>query len=114
MLAGFVSLFFSKREGAVIYFGIYSHLIFNLHDLQIFTGNSAVCMKVADHQVQKVMTLVAKHRSDVPQFLDLLSAIVKVEELDLPLKRNQTYVMTYFMQYRTEIAYVIDQSKEER
>ena len=71
-------------------------------------------MKVQGHQVQKVMSLVAEHGAKVPQFLDLLSAIVKVEELDLPLKRNQSYVMTYFMQYRAEIAGIIDQPEQER
>ena len=35
---------------------------------------------------------------------------VTVEELNLPLKRNQDYVMKYFMQYRTEISKVIEQS----
>jgi inositol 1,4,5-triphosphate receptor type 1 len=41
----------------------------------------------------------------------LLNAIVKVEELDLPLKRNQGFVMNYFMQYRAEVAFVIDQDE---
>jgi inositol 1,4,5-triphosphate receptor type 1 len=49
--------------------------------------------------------------STEPQFLDLLNAIVKVEELDLPLKRNQGFVMNYFMQYRAEVAFVIDQDE---
>ena len=38
----------------------------------------------------------------------------KVEELNLPLKRNQGYVMKYFMQYRGEVAYVIDQEPGKR
>ena len=66
------------------------------------------------HHVQKVMSLVAEHRQEIPQFLDLLNAIVKVEELDLPLKRNQSFVMTYFMQFRAEIAFVIDRPEQER
>lgn len=57
------------------------------------------------------MSLVAENKANVPQFLDLLNAVVKVEELDLPLKRNQGYVMTYFMQFRSEVAYVIDQDE---
>ncbi len=46
------------------------------------------------------MVLASVHLNKAPQFLDLLNAIVKVEELNLPLKRNQGYVMKYFMQYR--------------
>ena len=52
--------------------------------------------------------------SQAPQLLDLLNAVVKVEELDLPLKRNQGYVMKYFMQHRNEIGYSVDQEPEKR
>lgn len=57
--------------------------------IQVFTGNKVTCMKVLAYQIQTIMSLAAIHRSDAPQFLDLLNAIVKVEELNLPLKRNQ-------------------------
>ncbi|XP_062567417.1 inositol 1,4,5-trisphosphate receptor type 3-like isoform X1 [Saccostrea cucullata] len=81
---------------------------------EVFTGNSNTCMKISGNQVQKIMTLVAKNKENVPQFLDLLNAVVKVEELDLPLKRNQSFVMQYFMQFRTDIAHVIDQDEQAR
>lgn len=71
-------------------------------------------MKIMPHQIQRVMALVAKHLKRAPQFLDLLNAVVKVEELNLPLKRNQGYVMGYFMQYRTEVAYIIDRDSTAR
>jgi inositol 1,4,5-triphosphate receptor type 1 len=80
----------------------------------VFTGNKQTCLKILSHQVQKIMMLVAKHTTKAPQFLDLLNAVVKVEELNLPLKRNQAYIMKYFMQYRNEVAFVIDQSAEKR
>ena len=64
--------------------------------------------------MQKIMALVAANKETVPQFLDLLNAVVKVEELDLPLKRNQGFVMQYFMQYRSDVAYVIDQDEKSR
>lgn len=83
-------------------------------DFQVFTGNSNTCMKISGNQVQRIMTLVAKNKEKVPQFLDLLNAVVKVEELDLPLKRNQSFVMQYFMQFRSDIANVIDQDEAAR
>lgn len=86
---------------------------FSIH-LQVFTGNSNTCMKITSHQVHKIMNLVTVHKEAVPQLLDLLNAIVKVEELDLPLKRNQSFVMQYFMQYRADIAHVIDQDENAR
>lgn len=71
-------------------------------------------MKITSNKVHKIMNLVTVHKEAVPQLLDLLNAIVKVEELDLPLKRNQSFVMQYFMQYRADIAHVIDQDENAR
>ncbi|XP_023930445.1 inositol 1,4,5-trisphosphate receptor type 3 [Lingula anatina] len=79
---------------------------------EVFTGNKMTCMRIMPHQVKRVMELVAQHHLDVPQFLDLLNAVVKVEELDLPLKRNQGYVMKYFMEYRTDVAAIVDKHKD--
>lgn len=46
-------------------------------------------MKILPYQIQRIMQLVSQQLHKAPQFLDLLNAIVKVEELNLPLKRNQ-------------------------
>ncbi|KAL3848190.1 hypothetical protein ACJMK2_019064, partial [Sinanodonta woodiana] len=81
---------------------------------EVFKGNRNNCMRIMQHHVHRIMVLVAEHKSDVPQFLDLLNAIVKGEELGLPLKRNQSFVMTYFMQFRADVAYVIDQDEKAR
>ncbi|XP_070538210.1 inositol 1,4,5-trisphosphate-gated calcium channel ITPR3-like [Ptychodera flava] len=81
---------------------------------EVFTGNKTTCLKIRIHNVQKIMQLVAQHLNEVPEFLELLNAIVKVEELNLPVKRNQSYVMKFFMQYRSEVAYVLDQPPESR
>ena len=67
----------------------------------MFTGNKQTCLKILTYQVQKIMGLVAKHTTKAPGFLDLL-------------KRNQAYVMKSFMQYRAEVAQVIDQPLEGR
>jgi len=71
-------------------------------------------MKISGLQVQKVMTIVSRTKDTVPEFLDMLNAVVKVEDLDLPIKRNQGFVMQYFMQFRNEVAFVIDQSESAR
>ncbi len=71
-------------------------------------------MKILPYQIDRIMSLVAQHTVKAPQFLDLLSAIVKVEEINLPLKRNQGYVMKSFMEYRTAVAFVLDQPAADR
>ncbi|CAH1239566.1 ITPR1 [Branchiostoma lanceolatum] len=81
---------------------------------EIFTGFKLTCLKVQQHHVEQVWELVEEHGEMCCEFLDLLNAIVKVEELDLPLKRNQSFVMKFFMQFRSEVAGVIDRSAEER
>lgn len=49
-----------------------------------------------------------------PEFLDLLSMIVKVLGTGLTLKRNQAYVMKYIMQNYKKVAYVLDQPRDIR
>ena len=53
---------------------------------QVFTGNKTTCMKILPNHVARIMSLAAQHLSQAPQLLDLLNAVVKVEELDLPLE----------------------------
>lgn len=71
-------------------------------------------MKIMPYQIQKIMSLVAEHRTNAPNLLELLQIIICVGETFVPLKRNQSYVMKYLMQMRTEVAEVLDRSVEER
>ena len=71
-------------------------LLINNILLQIFTGNEALCKKVPTHQVQKIMELIAEHKTGAPLLLDVLNALVKTDKAHVPLKRNQgtnTYVV---------------------
>ena len=60
------------------------------------------------------MNLAAEHKANGAEFLDLLCAIVKVEDLDLPLKRNQGYVMKAVMTHYNDVAYIMNEPKEKR
>jgi hypothetical protein len=72
------------------------------------------CMKIMPYQIQKIMSLVAEHRSKAPNLLALLQTIICVDDNYLPLKRNQSYVMKYLMQLRSEVAEVLDRSGSQR
>jgi len=72
------------------------------------------CLKILPQQIQSIVDLAATHQEKVPEFLDLLNVIVKVEDLGLTLKRNQAYVMKYLMQDYAKLAYVFDQPREFR
>ena len=60
------------------------------------------------------MLLVAESQQAAPEFLELLHALVKVEGLDLTIKRNQALVMKYIMQNFKKAAYVLDQPRNLR
>ena len=77
---------------------------------QAFVGNQSTCLKIQPKQVMKIVQLIAEHKEKVPEFLDLLCAIVKVEGMDMALKRNQAFVMKFFMQYYNKISNVLDES----
>jgi len=82
--------------------------------LQVFIANQATCLKVHPQQVKKIVRLAAEHQHNASEFLDLLNVLVKVEGLDLTIKRNQALVMKYIMQNFKKAAYVLDQPREAR
>jgi inositol 1,4,5-triphosphate receptor type 1 len=81
---------------------------------EVFTGNQEMCLKIRGYQVQKIVELLAQHQLDASEFLDLLKAVVKVEELDLPLKRNQGFVMTYINQNRSKLAWILESNAADK
>ncbi|CAH1798283.1 unnamed protein product [Owenia fusiformis] len=81
---------------------------------EAFAGNQTTCQKVLPRQIQRIVLLTAEHKEEVPEFLDLLNAIAKVQGLDLALRRNQTHIMKFIMQNYSRTAYVIDKPKEKR
>ncbi|XP_059139568.1 inositol 1,4,5-trisphosphate receptor type 1-like isoform X3 [Physella acuta] len=81
---------------------------------EVFTDNQSICLKVQPRQIQRIVMLAAECQHSAPEFLDLLKTLVKVESLDLTIKRNQALVMKYIMQTFKKSAYVLDQSREQR
>ena len=65
--------------------------------MKAFIGNQTVSLKVQPKQVQKIVSLVGELQENCPELLLLLQAIAKVQQLDIPLKRNQAYVMKFMM-----------------
>lgn len=82
--------------------------------LQVFYGNQNTCLKINPRQIQKIVNRAAELQDRAPEFLDLLSMIVKVAGTGLTLKRNQAYVMKYIMQNYKKLAFVLDLPREER
>ena len=71
-------------------------------------------MKVHPQQIKKIVRLAADNQNKASEFLNLLNVLVKVEGLDLTIKRNQALVMKYIMQNFKKAAYVLDQQRESR
>ena len=82
--------------------------------VQVFYGNQTTCLKINPRQIQKIVNRAADLQERGPEFLDLLSMIVKVAGTDLTLKRNQAYVMKYIMQNFKKVAFVLDLPRDER
>ncbi|XP_060075349.1 inositol 1,4,5-trisphosphate receptor type 1-like [Ylistrum balloti] len=81
---------------------------------ELFIANQTTCLKVHSKQVQKIVLLAAQYQNEAPEFLELLKVLVKVEGLDLTIKRNQALVMKYIMQNFRKAAYVLDQPRDSR
>ncbi|KAH3769464.1 hypothetical protein DPMN_170733 [Dreissena polymorpha] len=98
------------RENDNVQFRIFNHLDVLL-DVTVVPSDLALALK---EQVKKIVRLAAEHQHNASEFLDLLNVLVKVEGLDLTIKRNQALVMKYIMQTFKKAAYVLDQSREAR
>ena len=88
------------------------HLHFEF--LQVFTNNKNLCLKVTTNTIEKMVELAMKHNESATELLDLLKAVVKVEELNLPVKRNQLCVMKYLTSYTGKLDKVMRLSLETR
>ena len=71
--------------------------------LQAFVGNAASCRKVQAGRVEKIIELLCEFKHEVPEYIDVLYAMLKVAGTDTPLRRNQALVMKYIMRSFAQI-----------
>eukprot|EP00055_Hartaetosiga_balthica_P014270 m.77659 g.77659 ORF g.77659 m.77659 type:complete len:2539 (+) comp8548_c0_seq6:41-7657(+) len=79
---------------------------------EAFTGNHKLCLAVTESELKQLMTLLEQETINSPMLLILLEAILKAENLDLPLRRNQTMVVKFLLESRSIIidpAYIDDE-----
>jgi hypothetical protein len=62
-----------------------------------------LCLLVREDTIHHILRILAHERYKTKALLTALEAIVMIEELDLPLKRNQTIIMKYLPQYRDQL-----------
>jgi hypothetical protein len=82
--------------------------------MQAFVGNLSTCLKVQSHHVEAVVKLLSEFSNGVPELLELLCAVVKVSGIDVPLRRNQSYVMKCIMRSFVHVADDFNQTREYR
>lgn len=81
--------------------------------IETFVGNEKTCLNILPSQVQTIVQLAAKHHA--PEFLLLLQVIIKVQEVDVTLKRNQSLVMKFVMHDYSKVAgFILDATKDEK
>ena len=64
--------------------------------------------------IEKIVDSISELKEKASEYLVLLISIVKVGELDLPLKRNQAFVMKTVFAHYNEVAYIMKKPKEIR
>ena len=80
----------------------------------MFIGNKLTCLKVTFSQVRRMLQLAGTQHKKAPELLQLPKALVKYDLLDIPLRRNQEYVMRAFTQLRPQVVGVLDKTPEDR
>ena len=68
---------------------------------QLFTGAQDIVMNVKADDIKLICSLMRQRDTlqldDIPPIIEILKAITKVEEIDLPLHFNQVHIMNSFM-----------------
>eukprot|EP00039_Didymoeca_costata_P011469 m.161015 g.161015 ORF g.161015 m.161015 type:complete len:2636 (+) comp15183_c0_seq1:24-7931(+) len=80
---------------------------------EIFNASRETCLNVSEHHVEEMVEIVARLQKQVPGMLEALTAIVKLEDVNIPLKRNQDIIIKSLMKHRQEViavAFIDDQS----
>jgi hypothetical protein len=72
---------------------------------EVFTGGPEICLRVKEEQVERVFHLISEGGGGSPDLLHTLQSMVKVEDLDLPIKRNQAFVIQYFSKTRDKFCH---------
>ena len=64
--------------------------------------------------MDKITELMCKYGDSVPEYLDVLHAMVVVEGLETPLRRNQSLVMKCIMRTFTLVAVDFSRDRDDR
>ena len=83
---------------------------------EVFNGCKETCLRITEAQVEKLLDLLAHHTTSAPSLLEALEAVAKVEEWNLPLKRNQQVIIKSLWSARAEVidvAHIDDESSAE-
>lgn len=75
---------------------------------EVFTSAEQLCLKVHEKTIAHIIHYTAHEVQSTPAMLSVLEAIIMVEEFDLPLKRNQNFIMKHLPSYRTSLFHLID------
>ena len=82
--------------------------------LQAFVDNQTTCLKVQSRHVEKIVAQISERREQVPEYLELLHAIVKIIGPEITLRRNQTYIIKHLMRAFGRIAPHFNETPEYR
>jgi hypothetical protein len=59
-----------------------------------------LCLQVKESTIEHILEYTAQQRHKPPAMLSILDAMIMIEELNLPLKRNQAFIMKYLPKHR--------------
>ena len=81
---------------------------------EAFSNNLELCLKVTPKQIDEMVHILGQRQTAALEIFDLLKELAKLDEHDLPLKRNQQVIMDALMEDFNKVAAVFNIPKEER
>ena len=80
----------------------------------LFRDNQRLCMAIKESHIVKLVRLLAEYNTQIPNMLELLNYIVKIDSIDLPLKRNQTLVLRYMTMRRAKTLLLVEDDDNDK
>mmetsp|Transcript_19552 Transcript_19552/g.58269 ORF Transcript_19552/g.58269 Transcript_19552/m.58269 type:complete len:2305 (+) Transcript_19552:63-6977(+) len=70
---------------------------------EMFNGNRHTCLRVLPAQIERMVEVLAEFTTGAPEMLAALRSVAKLEDLNIPLQRNQDIIMKALTLHRSTV-----------
>lgn len=81
---------------------------------EVFKNNLLHCLRITPNQICKIIKMAADNQEKAPEFLLLLSTLVKDQSTGMVVSRNKLIIAKFLMENYQKVAYIMEWTSKER